>query len=234
MAAKTETVSKKPSNKIDILTEPEKSKKLLFIFIVGSIFGCYYEMVLNLVRHAIYNHEFFWETRSGVLYGPFSVIYGLGAVLMVLLLARKKFSWWQIVVLGGLVGGAFEFTAGLFQEIVSGTRSWDYSSHWLNFGGRTSFFIMLGWGLACLILVRVVFPPCCRLVDKIPKKISDVLFWSLLIFLSIDCLLSLSAVVKMNLRRHNVPTYTPYGQFLDTVYDDERVHRAYPNMVNIN
>ena len=208
-------------------------RKLFYIFVIGSIFGCYYEMILNLFAHLMGDGSFFWETRSGVLYGPFSVIYGFGAVIMVFCLTRRNFKWWQIILLGGLIGGVFELSMGFFQELFAGTSSWDYSDHWLNIAGKTSPFVMLIWGLSCLFLMKIIYPFCSKLIDKIPAKYADIIFWALFVFLSIDCLLSFSAVIKMNLRRHEVPTFTPYGRFLDTVYPDERVRRAYPNMVDV-
>ncbi len=209
-------------------------RKLFFVFIIGSIFGCYYEMILNLVVHLFCNHEIFWETRSGVLYGPLSVIYGFGAVTMVYLFARKELKWWQIVIFGGLAGGIVELAMGLLQEIFTGTTSWNYSDQFLNIAGKTSPQVMLAWGVICLFFVRIVYPFCSNLIEKIPVKTGEIIFRILLVLVSIDCLLSLSAVVKMNLRHHNVPNFTPYGKFLDTVYDDSRIHRAYPKMFDTN
>ena len=63
---------------------------IFWIFVIGCIFGTYYEQILTLVKSLIHTGEFVWEFRRGVLYGPFSPIYGAGAVLMILLLGRKK------------------------------------------------------------------------------------------------------------------------------------------------
>lgn len=229
----TEKPTEKTKEETKKFAEGVCFKKLFFIFIIGSIFGCYYEMILNLVTHFVGDGSIFWETRTGVLYGPFSVIYGFGAVLMVYLLTRRKFTWWQIILLGGLIGGIFELLMGLGQEIFTGTSSWDYSDHWLNIAGKTSPFVMLIWGLICLLLMKTIYPACSNLIEKIPEKVGNIIFWVFLIFLSVDCFLSLSAVLRMNFRHHNVPTFTPYGRFLDTVYPDERVHRSYPNMIPV-
>lgn len=208
-------------------------KKLFFVFVIGSIFGCYYEMILNFVVHLFTDGTIYWDARSGVLYGPFSVIYGFGAVLMLYFLTRRDFNWWQILILGGLIGGIFELLMGLWQEAFTGTSSWDYSDHWLNIAGKTSPYIMLIWGIICLIFMKVVYPFCSNLIEKIPERPGNIIFWTLFIFLIIDCALSLSAVIRMNLRHHNVPAYTPYGQFLDTVYHDDRIYQSYRNMVDI-
>lgn len=208
-------------------------KKLFFIFLIGCIFGCVYETILTLIRSIIYDGHPVWVSRSGLLYGQLNPVYGIGAVLMVFFLTRRDFKWWQIILLGGLIGGAFEYIIGMAQEIFTGTSSWNYSDQWLNIGGKTSPYIMAVWGIACLFLMKIVYPFVSNLIEKIPPKTGNIVFWILLIFIIIDCLLSLSAVIRMNLRRHNVPTFTPYGKFLDAVYTDERIHRSYTNMENV-
>lgn len=209
-------------------------RKLFFVFLFGCIFGCYYEMVINFFIHLIYDHELFWEIRSGLLYGPFSVIYGFGAMLLTLIFARRNYKWWQVLIFGGLIGGLFEFAMGYIQEFLTGTTSWNYSNQWLNFGGRTSPYIMLLWGIICLIFIKVVYPVLSDLVEKIPPHIGEPIFRILLALIIVDGALSLSAVVRANLRHHEVPQLTPYDRFIDTVYDDERLHRDYPNMVRLD
>ncbi len=206
-------------------------KKIFFVFIFGCLFGYVYEVILNFVVHLCSDGTIFLERRSAVIYGPFSVIYGLGGALMTFCFARKKMKWWQILIYGGLICGICEYLTGWLQEVFTGTTSWDYSDQIFNINGRTSLFIMFIWGVICLIFIKFVYPFFSDLIEKIPLKIGNFLFWFLVVFLSIDVFISFSAVIKMNLRDHNIPSFTPYGQFLDTVYPDERVHQAYPNLV---
>lgn len=64
--------------------------KLFLIFIIGCIFGVIYEeLILNFFRFLI-NGEFHIEPRRGLLYGPFSPVYGFGAVIMAYLLKQKN------------------------------------------------------------------------------------------------------------------------------------------------
>lgn len=231
-------------------------KKLFFVFIIGSIFGDYYERILNLVTYSWGGTPWFWERRSAVIYGPFSIIYGFGAVLIIVALIwlpnkilqkrqakdetpspivtdKTPLTWWQLFLGGGILCGFAEYIFSILQEIFTGTSSWNYSDHFLNINGRTSLYVMCIWGVICLIFVKYAYPPLSRLIEKIPQKIGNIIFWILLIFLIFDMLISFSAVLKMNLRRHNVPTLTPYGEFLDDKYPDIRIKKAYPNMVEI-
>ncbi len=222
--------SKKPTQKF---AEGVCFKKLFFVFIIGCIFGCIYETLLTFFMNLFRDGSIVWVSRSGLLYGQLNPVYGIGAVGMVYFLTRRNFKWWQIFLLGGLIGGVFEYIMGICQEFFTGTSSWDYSDQWLNIGGKTSPYIMAVWGITCLVLMKVVYPIISNLIEKIPPKVGDVVFWVSLVFILIDVFISYSAVIRMNLRHQNVPTLTPYGQFLDTVYTDERIHRSYTNMERI-
>ena len=79
--------------------------KMFWIFLVGCVFGAYYEEILNLVIHFHYHHELVWQLRRGVIYGPISPIYGMGAVLMIAILGRKKRPDYQTIFYGALLGG---------------------------------------------------------------------------------------------------------------------------------
>lgn len=208
-----------------------KFHKMFVLFIVGSVFGCYYEMILNFITRLISDGTFFWERRSGVIYGPFSVIYGLGAVLMAMVFGEKNYKWWQLLIYGGLLGGVCEYFVGWVQNTFTGTTSWDYSNHFLNFGGRTSLFIMLVWGVICALFIKFLYPRVMRWIEKIPTEKGKIVLNILVVLLAVDILISFSAVVRSYLRREDVQALTPYGEFLDTKYPDEKVFEAYPNMV---
>lgn len=205
-------------------------KKLFIVYIIGSVFGNYYEMIMNLIKHYLKNKTIFWEARRGVIYGPFSPIYGFGAVLMTYLLADKKHKWYQTLLYGALLGGIAEYMIGFLQETFVGTISWDYSNRLLNINGRTTIPIMLIWGFICLIYIKLVYPFINKLIEEIPIHIGTICFNVILVLLSFDMLVSWTALIRQNLRKNNYPPVTAVGKFYDKVYPDERLEKAFPNM----
>lgn len=200
-------------------------KKLFFIFLIGSVIGTIYEDLLIYVRTG----EFI--LHRGVIWGPFNVIYGFGAAVMCWVLLRKKYKYWQIFGLAALLGGAVEYLLSLGQEIVTGTTSWDYSGMFMNIQGRTAVPIMLVWGFMGLVLVKFIYPACSWLIEKIPARIGNPVFWFLLVFMIVDCLVSWTAIVRQTFRHNNMPPFTPIGEFYDGYFTDEYLHHYFPNMV---
>ncbi len=214
----------------EVFAEGLCGKKFFIIYVLGSLFGCYYEQILNFCRHLRRDGSIFWETRRGVIYGPFSPIYGAGAVLMCYLLLRKKRSNFKTFIYSALIGGAFEYIINFLQELVTHTTSWNYSHKILNINGRTTIPYMLIWGIMGLVFVKLVYPFVSSLIEKTPVNIGEISFKFLLVFMCLDMFVSWTAIIRQTLRRQNIESYTIVGRTYDKYYNDERLAKAFPNM----
>ena len=190
-------------------------EKLFIIFLIASVIGSLYEQILNLFLVYSRTGELVWEYRRGVIYGPFNVIYGFGAVLIIYLLADKKHKWYETFLYGALLGGGIEYLIGFLQETFTQTISWDYSHKLLNINGRITLEYMIVWGLLSFLLVRYLYPFISKWVEKIPYNLGTLLTRILLIFMIINMLISWGAIIRQTLRRNNIPAFTPVGEFFD-------------------
>lgn len=200
-------------------------KKLFFIFLIGSVIGTIYEDILIYVQSGQF------MLHRGVIWGPFNVIYGFGAAVMCWVLLRKKYNNWQIFGLAAVLGGVVEYALSFLQETFTGTTSWDYTGQLLSINGRTTVPIMIVWGLMGLVLVKLIYPALSNLIERIPPKIGNPLFWGLLVFMIFDCLISWSAIMRQTMRQNHMPPFTPIGEFYDEYFTDEYLYKYFPNMV---
>lgn len=96
-----------------------------------------------------------WMSRSSVLYGPFSIVWGFGAALLTMLLYRLAKLEDRYIFLGGFfLGGTYEYMCSVISEKVFGTVFWDYSNMPFNIGGRTNLLFCIFWGILALIWVK--------------------------------------------------------------------------------
>lgn len=204
--------------------------KLVWVFTIGSIFGVYYEQILNLMKSLLADGTIFWESRRGVIYGPLSPVYGAGAALIVYLLARRKRPGWQTWLYGALLGGAFEYTISFLQEWAIGTTSWDYSQQFLNINGRTTIPIMIAWGILAFILIEYVYPWLSKWIESFPYRFGVLFTRILVVFLVFDMTVSWTALFRQTLRRQNKDPYTAVGRLYDQIYTDEFLEKSFPNM----
>lgn len=203
--------------------------KLFWIFFISSITGYVVETIFCFVTLG------YIESRQGLIYGPFSPVYGLGAVIMVVFLKRLE-KRRDILVFAGsaVIGGAFEFLCSFLQEKAFGTVSWDYSQEAYSIGGRTSLLYMFFWGILGLFLIKVVYPAMSRFVERIPNRSGQVITWILICLMSLNMLVSAAAVTRWSQRSDGIAPQNSIAEYLDSRYPNDFLEEVYPNMEKIN
>ena len=139
----------------------------IYIFCIGGLLGTVYEVVLTLCTKGV------WEDRSGSILTPCNYVYGIGAVIIALILYQNKNNL-SLFIQGIFLGGAIEFILSFLQEAFLGCRSWDYSDRLMNIGGRTTIPYMLVWGILCFWVVRIVFPFVLTKIRSIPLNVRQI------------------------------------------------------------
>ena len=205
--------------------------KMFLIFVIGCFLGVLHEDLLGCIKHFYRYHEFFWPSpHKGVIYGPFNPLYGAGIALIIWFLGRKKRNPFQTFFYGALLGGAFEYIISFLMELVLGVASWDYSNYFLNINGRTTIPYMIFWGFAIMLLVHLIYPFLSKWIEKIPSKIGKPLVVILVIFMTLNMIISWTALGRAVLRNKGYEPFTFIGEFYDKVYPDEYLKTIYTNM----
>lgn len=199
--------------------------KLFLIFIVGSIFGCYMEQIQYYIIKGI------WESRAGVIWGPFSEVYGFGAVLLFLLSRKlKNVSPLTIFLATTICGSAFEYLARLFQEIFLGSITWDYSKQPFNIGGRTSLKYGIYWGLLGLLFIKWIFPQLNHMFHNIKGKLAFSFTWIMIVFITCNLLCSALAVNRWNERLQGTPSDSHIDSIMDDYYGNDKMEYLFPHL----
>jgi uncharacterized membrane protein len=197
--------------------------KLFWMFLIGCIVGTYYEQIVTLIRNGV------WESRQGVIYGPFNPVYGFGMALIVLTMYKIK-EWWKIFTLGAILGGGVEYLLSYLQEYFIDSRSWDYSNHLLKLNGRTTIPFMIFWGILATFIIKLVYPILSSWIECMPVGFSKVISILLSIFLGIDMLITGTVLLRQGQRLQGNEASTVVGEIIDQVYSDEYLAKIFPNM----
>lgn len=203
--------------------------KLFWVFVIG----CFLGVVIELLNCLYLFHTI--ESRSGVIYGPFNPVYGLGAVALTLCLYR--FSNKNVIIIfgvGALSGGVVEYICSWLQETLFGTISWDYSAEFFHIQGRTCLKVCIYWGLLSILWIKLIYPFLSKMIEKIPNQIGKILTWILTVFFIFDLGISGLAVYRQKERSEDIPANNSVAEFLDQHYPDERLQEIYPNMLRSN
>ncbi|MCR5389818.1 MAG: putative ABC transporter permease [Lachnospiraceae bacterium] len=203
--------------------------KIVWIFLLSAFIGDLIETVYcRLVGGS-------WMNRSSVLYGPFSFVWGFGAVLLTIALsplAKKNDRW---VFFGGFfAGGAYEYLCSVFTELLFGTVFWDYSYMPLNIGGRTNVLFMFFWGVLSVFWIKVIYPAMSSRIEKIPPTAGIVITWLIISAMLLNGTLTTMAILRYNIRKIDPQPRSSYDMFIDSQYPDEQIERQWPNMIVVD
>ena len=197
--------------------------KVLMLFMIGSFLGCFYETILCFLQRGHF------ESRRGLIYGPFNPVYGIGFMIMCLLLKKEKKDL-VIFLKGFLYGGLIEYACSWIQEFVFHTSSWNYSKYYFNFDGRTSVFHMICWGIATLLVMKHLYQNIIRLIDKVKQKYRIAITIIITVFLIFDITISTMACIRYTERINNIGPRNNIDKFLDKYYPNEYLVKIYPNL----
>ncbi len=203
--------------------------QIVLFFTIGCVFGTYWEEIMYMITRLWSTGTLEWVSRRGLLYGPFSPVYGIGAVCIYLIFYRTKMGWGKCFIYGAVFGGVLEYVLSILQEWLFGTISWDYSDRFLNIGGRTTVPYMIVWGGLVAVFVQGVYPWIDELYHKVKPKTMNIICTVLAVFLVADILISVVATARQSMRRAGDPADNAIEVFLDKHYNDERMRKTYSN-----
>lgn len=200
--------------------------KLFWIFLICSFVGALVEIVwCYFVMDKL-------MSRSSLLYGQFSIIWGLGCVLLTILLHKMEGKRdLYIFIIGAVAGGVYEYMCSVMTEVLFGVRFWDYSKMALNIDGRINLLFCFFWGLIAVIWIQNIYPMLSRQIEKIPVKIGKPLTWILSVFMVLNIAVSGLALMRGYQRQRNIAAHTVIDELLDEHYTDAYLAQRYQNML---
>ncbi len=199
--------------------------KIFWVFLVFSIVGTFSEGIYWIFR---YGH---FAYRTGMIYGPFSQVYGLATVLAVLLLYRFRDKSSVIVfIIAYIISVCFEFTSSLLQEWIFGYTSWDYGDSKFALLGRANLIYAIPWALFGLLMIKYIYPWFCRILARFPKKPFAILTSVVLVFMVFNAVVSAAAVHRYQQRQQEIPATNNIQIQLDQHYSDTFLEKRFARL----
>ncbi len=147
-------------NNVDIISI------LIIILLIGAIFGFMWETSF----YRLFMNDF---AKRGTAFGPVVPIYGVGAVLIVLMSYGYKDHPILIFLINTFILGLLEYVTGWALYEFFDVRLWDYNTEIWNFGNLNGFICARSigaFGFAGLFLIYVVLPCVTDLIKNVKIK----------------------------------------------------------------
>ena len=171
--------------------------KYLYYFFIYSFLGWCLE-----VCYAALNTGPF--VNRGFLNGPYCPIYGVGVVIVILLVFPLRKNMLLLYVASVVLTSVLELVTGFALEKIFHYRWWNYSDVPFNIDGYVCLKFSLMWGIACIIVVDVIHPLVDDFVRWIPHFIGKILLGIMIVMMAIDLVATVETVLKLNSRLEKI------------------------------
>ncbi len=166
-------------------------RKYFYYFFIYSFSGWLYEVMWFL----IYRHRF---VNRGFFYGPFLPIYGIGGILLLLMLNNlnknylkrknkyvKLFAYFIVII---IVSTILEYFSHYVLDEYFNIVLWSYKNNKFNLNGRICLETSIKFGLYGTFFFIYVQPLLENIYKTISNNIKDILFKIVLVVFMIDLL----------------------------------------------
>lgn len=210
---------------------------LFWVFVVCCVLG----LVIETVYHMVVVDPGVYQDRAGMLFGPFSPIYGVGAVLMTVALNR----FWRaspvvVFLVAAVFGGLFEAAVSWFMQVGFGAVAWDYSGFTIFglfpdpiaelMGGRTSTLFMCMWGALGLFWIRVCLPRLLKLINVIPWRMRYSLTSVCAALMLVNAIMTFQSLECWYQRESGLAPSSPVEEFYAEHFDDAYMEHRFQSM----
>lgn len=133
----------------------------------------------------------FCKGESGILFFPWTPIYGIGVVIVVLCYQKIKkfknsiFQYFLVFLVGFILLSILELLGGILIEKIFHTVFWSYDQFQFHIGHYVAPIISLFWGIASVFVI-LLLPYTDKIIKKIPRSIT----WLFIILMFSDIIMT--------------------------------------------
>ncbi|MEG0324452.1 MAG: putative ABC transporter permease [Raoultibacter sp.] len=221
---------KQTASRAMLAQEPSSALRtptLFWIFVIGSIAGLLIEIAFHAVIFGGY------ESRAGLVWGPFSPIYGVGAVVLTIVSSRfSQANAVAVFFIAALAGSTVEFATSWAMEVFFGAVAWDYSGTFGNIDGRVNVTFALMWGALGLGWTRLVMPHIEKSAERIDWNCAPIRIVSIAcaVLMAVNIVVTIQALGRESARMDAIAAETPIDHFLDEHFPSTWMQAHFENM----
>lgn len=207
------------------MTQLKKSIRyadLFWLFMAGSMLGVLIEGVFCIFSYGR------WETHTVAVWGPFCIIYGIGAMILyvgAVILKDKKYIFQFIIF--ALATTVVEYMCGALLKYGLQMWAWDYSGEFGNIDGLVCPTFTLVWGVAGVAFSKWCVPALTTLFSKMSGIGWKVFCIVMSIFMAFNLLLTAFCIIRWAQRHQGIAPHNTVEQYIDRTWDDDSMQKRF-------
>ena len=123
----------------------------IYFFIIGAFMGWLLECVFKF-----FNKDF--RRTPGILNTPFCILYGLGTVVLSVVINKVTNNIWLLFLLSMIVLTVMEYITFVLLKEIYNVQLWDYKDMTFNINEKVCVEFSLIWGALGAIYIKYILP----------------------------------------------------------------------------
>lgn len=161
----------------------------ILLFFTYSFAGWFMESVGGIINVKKF-------VNRGFLIGPYCPVYGLGVVLITILLENYTNDIPVLFILSTLICGSLEYFTSYVMEKLFNARWWDYHNRKFNINGRICLETLIPFGIAGSLFLCVINPFFINIYSKLPDLSRHIIVLILMLIFIIDLIISFIIILS--------------------------------------
>ena len=197
----------------------------IILFLVASVLGLIIETVYIYLVFGIV------ESRVGLVWGPFSPLYGAGAVLLTMVLwPLRREPAWKIFLISAVVGGLLEQVTGWSMETFMRAQSWTYLGLPDHITQWVAWRFLVMWGVLGLVWARAIMPEMIYRIGEPTSRRQVIVVTLLSAFIMLDIVMTVACFWRAGQRFQGVPPRNGFEEYVDMHFDDRFIAETFENV----
>ena len=152
---------------------------------------------------SIFNPKVKKFINRGFLIGPYCPVYGIGVVLVSILLKKYTNDIPALFFLAILICGTLEYFTGYIMEKLFNARWWDYSSKKFNINGRVCLDTLLPFGIIATLIINKINPLILKYLNELSNNTLHITVGILGVIFIIDFIISFKIILSFKGEIHD-------------------------------
>ena len=170
---------------------PTTIYEVLWIFIIYAFIGWCTEVSYAALDRGIF-------VNRGFLNGPYCPIYGIGVLMVVVVLTPLKENLLILYIGSFFLTTILEFLTGFILEKVFHNKWWDYSDKPYNLMGYICLKFSIYWGFACTFIMLIIHPIIYTFIIHMPRTLGIVFLCIIISVFIVDICVTVATILQFN------------------------------------
>lgn len=123
----------------------------IYFFIIGAFVGWMLECVFKYITKN-------FRRTPGILNTPFCILYGLGTVVLSMVINRVTDNIWLLFVLSMIVLTVMEYITFILLKTIYNVQLWDYDNMTFSINEKVCLEFSLVWGVLGALYIKYILP----------------------------------------------------------------------------